>query len=242
MYSKINVHNLQNPEFIQFIKNLLSILLKEDPEVLRIKEQYAELLAIYTAMLDFYKPELGNKLTANVKELDAKRDNALYGIMDVLDGYTRHYNQELKDAANLLLSSINLYGDNIQKNNYQKESAIIAKICSNWINEDQYSSALDSLHLSPWANMLSKFNTLFEKQHMERLEMDANTPEVKMHDYRTQCTESYRILIKYLEANEVLNGEETYKVLSLKVNKLIEINNRLIDSKSRKTEDSLIVE
>ncbi|WP_372756046.1 hypothetical protein [Labilibaculum sp.] len=45
---------------------------------------------------------------------------------------------------------------------------------------------------------------------------------------------SYRKVIKYLEANEVIDGEEAYKTLSLKVNKLIEINNTLIENKSKK--------
>lgn len=242
MYLIINVHSLQNAEFIQFIKNFLSILAKENPELLNVKKQYDELFANFTAMQDFYKPELGSKLTANVKELDGQRDNALYGILDVLKGYTRHFNLEQKEAAILLLSSINLYGDNIPSDNYQKESTIITKICSNWKNEEQYSSALTCLHLTPWANKLNKFNIQFEDQHMERLELDANAPEIKMRDYRTLCSESYRKALKYLEANAVLNGEEAYKVLALKVNKLIEINSKLIDSRSKKTEDTLIVE
>jgi hypothetical protein len=242
MYSKINVHNLQNPEFIQFIKNLLSIVKKENPELLNVIEQFDKLLAVYTAMHGFYKPEIGSKLTKNVKELDAERDNSLLGIMDVLDGYKKHYLPELQAAAELLLSSITIYGNNIPRNNYQKESAIIEKICFNWKNEDQYINALTQLHLVDWANRLSETNAEFEKQHMKRLEMDANAPEVKMADYRTVCTEHYQNLLKYLNANAVLNGEEAYKALALKVNKLIEINNRLIDGRAKKTEETLIME
>lgn len=237
MYLKINIHNLQNLEFIQFIKSFLEILSKSDPETLKIKAQFDDLFAVYTAMHGFYKPELANKLTKDVQDLDAKRDEALSGIIDVLQAYDKHYDPSLKLAAETLLKSIDIYGGGIGKFNYQKESATIDLICSEWKKEDEYVNALASLHLTNWADKLEEFNTQFETQHMARLEMDANSPEIKMVDYRKQVTDYYKTTLKYLEANAILNGKEPYVDINKKINQLIEMNNQLIASRTKKKED-----
>jgi hypothetical protein len=237
MYSSINLHNLQNSEFIQFIKNFLSILSKENPELLKVKTEFDKLSVDCANLYEFYKSQLGNKLTQLVYELDSQRDNALKGILAVLDGYVKHYDSELQTAAKLLLSSIDIYRDK-----YQKESVLLEKICLNWTMEDQYASALASLHLTKWTRKLNEINREFQTQHMVRLELDANAPELKILGHRKLCIDSYRKLIKHLEANEVIDGDEAYKTLTLKVNKLIEINNTLIENKLKKTDDTLVEE
>jgi len=245
MYQKINFHNLQNLELIQFMKSFLEIIAKADPELLKVKAQYDALLTIYTAMHDFYKPELANKLTKQVQNLDANRDQALQGIIDVLRAYQKHYDPVLKAAAELLLNSIDIYGDQIGSFSYQKETAAIGLICTNWNKEDEYANALSSLHLSPWAAKLNEFNTQFEVQYMERMELDAHSPEVKMVDYRKQSYESYKTVLKHMEANAILTGEEPYIDVNKKINQLIDMNNQLIDSRTNKkeeTEESTAVE
>ena len=117
MYLKINIHNLQNLELIQFIKSFLDIIAKGDPEILKVKTQYDALLAVFNAMDVFYKPELSNRLTKQVQSLDADRDLALQGIIDVLQAYQKHYDPALKLASETLLKSIDIYGDQINKFN-----------------------------------------------------------------------------------------------------------------------------
>ena len=168
-------------------------------------------------------------------ELDSQRDNALKGILAVLNGYAKHYDSELQTAAKLLLSSIDIYGDK-----YQKESILLEKICLNWTMEDQYARALASLHLTKWTQKLNEINREFQTQHMVHLELDANAPELKILSHRKQCAESYRNVIKYLEANELIDGDEAYKALTLKVNKLI--NSTPIENKPKKTDDTLVEE
>jgi hypothetical protein len=237
MYLKINIHNLQNLEFIQFIKSFLEIIGKAKPELLKVKAQYDALLSVFNAMHGFYKPELANKLTKLVQGLDSQRDQALSGIIDIIQAYEKHYDPVTQSMAETLLKSINVYGDNIDRFNYQKETATIDLICTNWKNNDEHVNALASLHFTEWANKLDELNKQFETQHMERLELDANSPEIKMADYRKQCTEGYRVILKHFEYNAFLNGEEPYIEVNKKINQLIEMNQQLLISRSNKKDE-----
>ncbi|PXX98763.1 hypothetical protein DF185_15400 [Marinifilum breve] len=217
MYSKINFHNLQNIELIQFIKSFLEVIAKADPELLKIKAQYDALLAIFTEMDTFYNPELANKLTKLVQELDGKRDQALL-------------------AAESLLHSIDNYGDKIGDYNYIKETGTIRKMCTRWKDVDELTQALTKLNLTPWANKLEEFNTQFDAQYMERNELDAKSPDITMVEYRRKNYDAYKAVLKYMEANALLNGIEPYIEVNKSINRMVEKYNLVIKTRISKKE------
>jgi hypothetical protein len=242
MYSKINFHNLQNLELIQFIKSFLEIIAKADPELLKVKAQYDALLAIFNEMDTFYNPELANKLTKLVQELDGKRDQALSGIIDVLEAYLKHYDPAMSLAAENLLHSVDNYGDQIATYNYIKETSTIRKICTQWKNDDVLAQALTKLNLSPWANKLEEFNTQFEVQYMERMELDAKSPEITMVEYRRKSYDAYKAVLKYMEANALLNGAEAYTVVNKSINQMVEKYNLVIKTRISKKDETEVPE
>lgn len=236
MYSKINFHNLQNIELIQFIKSFLEVIAKADPELLKIKAQYDALLAIFTEMDTFYNPELANKLTKLVQELDGKRDQALSGIINVLEAYLKHYDPATKLAAESLLHSIDNYGDKIGDYNYIKETGTIRKMCTRWKDVDELTQALTKLNLTPWANKLEEFNTQFDAQYMERNELDAKSPDITMVEYRRKNYDAYKAVLKYMEANALLNGIEPYIEVNKSINRMVEKYNLVIKTRISKKE------
>ncbi|WP_421919750.1 DUF6261 family protein [Marinifilum sp.] len=238
MYSNINMHNLQNLEFIQFIKSFLEIISKGDPELLKVKAQYDALLSFYSEMDTFYNPELANKLTKSVQETDSKRDQALGGIIDVIRAYRKHYDPATSLAADNLLDSIDNFGDQIDNYNYIKETSTIRKVCTKWKTDQELVQALEKLNLSSWANKLEDFNTQFEKQYMERMEIDAKSPEITMVEYRKQNYSAYKKVLQYMEANALLNGEEPYIEVNKSINQMIEKYNLVVKSRKSKKEET----
>ncbi|RKE02054.1 DUF6261 family protein [Marinifilum flexuosum] len=242
MYQKINFHNLQNMELILFIKSFIEIIAKADPELLKVKAQYDALLAIFTEMDTFYNPELANKLTKLIQELDGKRDQALSGIIDVLEAYLKHYDPATKLAAESLLHSIDNYGDQIGNYNYIKETGTIRSMCTRWKNVDELTQALTKLNLTAWTNKLEEFNTQFDAQYMERNELDAKSPDITMVEYRKQSYEAYKAVLKYMEANALLNGVEPYTEVNKSINQTIEKYNLVIKTRISKKDETEVPE
>ena len=242
MYSSIYFKSLHHNEFLQFIKNVTVIVTEKDPETLNVKEQADNIKAVYTAMDNFYQPEVGNAITLDLQNLDSQRDHCLTGIEQTIRAYTHHYEDATKEAANLLMKSLYSYSPDIARLNYQKESNMVNMVVDKWKNESNYTDAVALLHLTNWVEKLGDINKQFETRFLDRLMGDAHQPEVKMIDYRKQATESYRELIKHLEAHATLSGDAIYTEVAQEINQLIEEYNKIIDSRTKKKEEETLGE
>jgi len=239
MYSSIPFARLRHGEFSQFIKSIIRIVTSNDPEVLKVKEQVDKISVLYTAMDDFYKPEVGSAITVELQNLDSERDNGLMGIEQIIRGYSHHYEETTRTNADLLMKSFNNFGDDIPRLNYQLETNAIGKIVKKWKSDDALSNAVNLLHLDQWVDRLEIVNTQFETRFFERLKNAANEPELKMIDYRKQITDCYRDLLKHIEAHATLSGDAIYTEVENEINQLIEVYNKIIDGRTKKKEETL---
>lgn len=242
MYAAISLVNLRHPEFIQFNKTLLSIVSAKNPEVLKVTTQVDQLKNLYTNMTDLYNPERGNAITQDLQNLDSQRDNCLMGIEQLIRAYTHHFEDEKTEAANLLMDSLTVHGNNASRLNYQAETNTINNLVKTWTNSPLCTNALNLLGASSWINKLQEINNQFETRYLDRIKDEASAPEFKMIDYRKKIIESYRDLIRHLDAHATLTGDAIYLELQNEINQLIAEYNKLIENRTKKKEETLTEE
>ncbi|MCY1636318.1 DUF6261 family protein [Marinifilum sp. D737] len=238
MFSFINYPSLRLNEFIQFYQDILKILGANDPEALKVKSQYDDLNALVAILASYYKPELGSEITAELQELDEKRDSALRGIELQVKSYTFHYNDSIRLAANLLSKFFEHYGAAISRLNYQAETSTINSLIEKLESEQKYADAVTALKLIDWKTELKSINTKFNQRYLARIEENADNPETTAMELRAGIAASYRSLTNYLQAYATLSTEGEYDKVVKLINELVDEYNKLIKSRTNSEKET----
>lgn len=241
MFLAIHYPKLRNNEFIQFIKLLSEILNSNDPEVLKVKTQYDDLIALLATLSTLFKPELGSAITQELQEIDARRDTALTGIEMQIRSFTYYFDADKREAANLLSSSLDTYGSGISRMNYQAETSTLTSIIQKWENDAKLTAALTTLSLTTWLAELKAANKLFEERYIARLKEEASSPEEKTIELRKDIIQSYRTLLAHLQAHATLSTDNSYEAVVQQINQLIEQYNKLVATRGNSKEEEEII-
>lgn len=241
MLKSIKLSNLRNSEFIEFFKTFLQIVTKKDPELLlNIKPKFDTLSALLNKIDAIFKPDLGNKITQELEELDAARDNSLSGLELIIRGYCHHSNNEFKQSAQLLWDSIQNYGVGITRFNYQEETQVIDNFTSRWLNNTEFTNALTTLTLTSWVTETKSLNDSFRTRFVDRLEDEAQQSDVKTIDLRKQITTVFRETTDLIQAYATINAETIYTETLDYSNELIEKYSLLLKNRSANQEETVI--
>ncbi|WP_127343326.1 DUF6261 family protein [Ancylomarina longa] len=232
MFEPIYLSHLRNNEFIQFVKNFLSVLNENELETLKLKPEYDELQALFATMVALYMPKQSSQFTKTLQEDDNRRDKAFVGIQSMINAYAYHYDAGKKEAADILLNSLKKYGSQITKQNYQGETATITAIIQEWKREIVLVDALSKLLLTDWVNELETSNMQFDAHYLERIKEDAASPEIKIVDLRKKITQVYRNLSSRIYAFSIISEVPTYSDIIKRSNSLIEKYNFVVDART----------
>jgi len=222
------------------MRNFLEILNINDLETLKLKQESENLSALISTMFALYKPVLGSQLTKLLEQDDNRRDKALVGIQSLIGAYTNHYDEASQVAAVALLKSLKKFGSGITKQNYQAETATITAIIEEWKSETELIAGLNMLGLNEWVGELDAANTQFNTHYLARVKEDAEAPEVKIVSLRKDIIQSYRVLIKRIEAFATISEVEFYPHIIKQTNSLIENYNAVVNARSKKEDDEEI--
>ncbi|TLX76077.1 hypothetical protein E9993_07655 [Labilibacter sediminis] len=235
MFKTIYLKNLRNGEFVQYNENLLSILGQNNPEALLINDQYNALNQLQETLTSIFKQDQGSAITKELTEIDARRDNAFTGISTVIKGYTYHYDDNLRNAAETLNESLENYGAGLTRLNYQTQTSFITDIISKWKSEQKQTAAVELLKLNDWFSLLETENNLFDERFVARIQESAKTPEMKVIDVREAIINKYSEILKYISAYSTINGEEAYAYVISQINALNEQYNKTLSARKSST-------
>lgn len=178
MINSIDLTHLQNANYLQFQKDFLAIISRNDPSALEVQSKYDDLTAKIEELESLFKKALANPISQELLSLDDRRDDAVNGIYYTALASSYHYDSTIKQAADLLLASINLYGSGIARLNYQAETATINNLINDWENKTELISAIDTLGLKAWKDELKTISTEFATRYLDRTQDYGNaTPE-----------------------------------------------------------------
>ncbi len=227
MIKSIQLLRLRNDEHVQFNNDILKICEENNPEALKIKNQYDKLLAGTQKTEQAYLQTRGSELTKKITAEDETRDKLVTGIEQGAVFYTYHFDDEYAEAAQLLLQEIKKYGSSIARMNYQAETAALNDLIDNAKNNDKLKAAITLLGLNPWFTKLEESNNKFNDLYIERIKENAQKPDLNLKELRKETAEQYKELVKHAEANALLNPSEQYENFIKQINNLIDKYNNI---------------
>ena len=177
----IELIRFRNAEYLQYMKDFAGIINLNDPATLQIDTKLAAFTAKTTELENLFKKALANDRTAVILALDERRDDAINGIASFLQGYSYHFEDDKKQNAQRLLTTMAIYGSGIARQNYQAETATLNNMMTDFAEKAELAAAVTAFNLQPWIDELSDANTQFNTEYLSRTQEygDANPDTIK---------------------------------------------------------------
>ena len=230
MINSIILRDLRNANYLQFQKDFLGIISRNNPVTLQIEAKFNDLTAKSLELENLFKKILANPMSQELLALDGRRDDCINGIYYSALSNSYHFDAANKEAADLLLANLNLYGSGIAKLNYQAETATISNIVNDWENQPKLTQALTTLNLSAWKDELSRVNEEFGTKYLDRTQDYGNATPENLKMKREETNLVYYALRDRINAMDLLveTPPSPYSTVINQLNALIEQYNRLL--------------
>lgn len=226
----IDLRNLRNAEYLQYMKDFAGIINLNNPAALQIATKLNAFNTKTTELEDLFKRALASDRTKGILALDERRDDALNGIFYFLQGYTYHFEEEKRNNAQLLMAHMAIYGSGISRQNYQAETATIDNILRDFDTETDLKDAVTAFDLQSWLDELTDANTQFNSEYLSRTQEygDANPDTIKSK--REEVNVAYYALRDRIDALHTLVETPTspYSTVINQLNALTDQYNTLL--------------
>ncbi len=235
MIENILCKKLRNNEFVQFFENIQEIVSTNNPETLKVQEQYNALNEPLTTLQLTHKKLSGSTITSELTEIDKRRDVALSSIYNIIEAYTNHYNSDVCTKAIELKQELDVYGKGIVRYSYQYETNAIDDILQKW---ELKTEGIATLNLTDWVNELKDANSLFNTRFLDRVKESAEDTDIRVIELRNTVYEKYSDLMAFLTSYATIEKTEIYTKVIDQINALIEQYNRSIIARFSKKSTS----
>ena len=223
MIKRITLESLSNEEYIQFLTDVLSAVKNSDPVRLKVTLQYEQLLKLSMDFKAMFKPPAVSAFSESLIVFDDRRNNALKGILALVNGYTYSTHSTIKYAAQLLQKHLAVFESSMLRDGYQTQTAIIRSVLNDWNNMAEYDIALDALNLVSWKIELEMANNQFAAQYLARNQELGAAGADTLNAKRLETNTSFYTLRNNLDAYFTINnGAEPFGNIVASLNKLID--------------------
>lgn len=240
MINAIKIAGLRNGELTQFLDDILALVRQNDPALLNVQDQYDALRALFLNIEELFKTPTGHIISAELEDLDSRRDNAFNGISSIITGHAYSTNATMKSNAALLANHLSIFGTGVAQDNYQSETATIRNILSDWDTKPSLTAAIAELGLKSWAEELADANNSFSQKYLVRASEMGTASTDSIRTLRLQAHEAYYQLRDHLNAHFTIhNGADPYGKTVSFINGLVDNYNSLLSRRSGSGEVSI---
>ena len=223
MIKTFRMYRLPNAEYVQFIDYVVTLVQDKNPTGLNVKTQHDALSLKLTELKNLFQPALASSFTKKLKEANTLRDEILTGLIKMVDANAYHYQKNIRPSANLLQKNIKLYGSNIIRDNFQRETAKIESLVGDWQNKADLVTAVDMLGLISWVTQLKNSNNEFKRLYALRNDEYSQRPEQNMESKRIEVNAAYEDLCKFLNSYSVIESSNPdYEVVISGINSYVD--------------------
>lgn len=218
MITSPKLSNYRNASLISFLNNVVSACNDYDKEALKINTEVAKIATDVQSLEALYSLAKKSANSESIESLDARRDAATLSIQGIAECYSKHYEQDYRDAAKVILNTFSKYGKGIARQAYRDQTATLQRLVNDFENDVTVSTALSKLHLTAWGQELKTANVEFEEVFKLRNKELTSQPDQNVKDVRNTATENYRRLIDVLKAFNTINPNGDYDKLLKEIN------------------------
>ncbi len=227
--SKTAQRALFNSEYLQFQKQVRAIIANLPAAALTT---LARVLGIYDPVLQdvesVFVQDQRLALTTQVEAQDRLRDRLLSGLIFLCRSQSFFPIAANSDAANTLLHAIGIYGEDIQDQSYNAETASINNLLSDLANKPALAAAITTIGATPWIAPLTTANRQFDALYQQRTADIATTAlPFNMKEKRVEMMTTYEALTKKVAGMyEATDGAAPWNALT---DKLHALNQQYLD-------------
>ncbi|MDR1829246.1 MAG: DUF6261 family protein [Candidatus Fibromonas sp.] len=229
--SKIHTIHLRNDEHFQFHTEFRDLVQKETPLKLKIQQQFEAYLPLYGRADEALKKINKSSLTAQIQEADKARDEIFLGMAETAKGALKHFNPEVRAAANRLKMVFDTYGNVAVKPLNEQTSAVY-----NLLQELQgkYAQDAEAVGITQWAVELQARNNAFSGLMKERFDETASRCDIVLREARVELDQSYFAIREKINALAIVEGEADYENFIRTLNAVIAKYTAILNSRQGK--------
>ncbi len=236
----LTLPRLRNSEHLQFHIDVMTLVNSTTAAALGIDVLFKK----YAPTVNLEKETLNtvtkSASTNTLAEADETRDETFRGIRDVVKGFCRHYNDEVKDAATKIKIVFDTYG-NVAVKSYNQETAEITSLVSEL--NSSLKNEIKTIGITEWIAALKQQNETFDDIKNSRYSEEASKTSDSMKDIRIGIDDIYSSIVERINALIVINGDKNFKdfVNGLNV-RIASYTTALNQRQGRNREEELVLE
>jgi hypothetical protein len=222
---RINLRGFRNETHVQFNEGIDSVFVKYNPNALGIQPLYVPYRGALNNELEALDFITKSELTAKIVEQDNRRDSIYRGFVDSIKAATNHFEPSHREAANLVLSIFNHYG-NIARKTLDDETAAINDLARE-LNLPAPAQAVALLGANVWLSKLVEENNVLTELMKERYSETAGKTSFRMRAMRVETDKYYHAIVSQIE-NQILAGTVINESFIRELNAVIERFKRIL--------------
>jgi len=216
---KINLLHLRNDAHFQFHTEFRDLVEHQGAATLKINPQFDGYLPLYNRVDEALKKIVKSEFTAKIHEADKARDEIYLGMAETVAATLRHFNPDVRQAAERLKILFDTYG-NVANKPLNEETSAIYNILQEL--KGKYTTDVASIGLTQWVAELENRNQTFETLVKERFDETASrATDIVMKQARVQLDDVYKTIVERINALAVVEGIETYEAFIKTLNAVI---------------------
>ncbi len=215
----LSTHNMRNDAHFQFHTEFRDLVVQHNPLTLKVKPQFDGYLPLYNREDEALKKIVKSEFTAKIHEADKARDEIYLGMAETVTATLRHFNPNVRQAAERLKILFDTYG-NVANKPLNEETSAIYNILQEL--KGKYTADVASVGLTQWVAELETRNQTFEGLVKERFdETAARTTDIVMKQARAQLDEVYKTIVERVNALAIVEGVAAYEAFIKTMNAVI---------------------
>jgi len=227
-----NLANARFMDFYQVMSLVLGFLSKEDVNMLNVALEANDFRTVFEIFEKAVKQARKTGITDPLILGDDKRDNVYIGFTGSLQHATRFPDEIVAQSAAKLLLITDKYGAGVARLPQRQETGVIKNIIAE-LRMSKNIMLLQNTGLAMWLDKLEQANNEFDNLYVNRNEKEAEFISGLTRTERANMQAAFEKLVRAIEANAYLRGEDAYKPLAEKIN--TEVANVQQAAKSRAT-------
>jgi hypothetical protein len=225
---KIKMYSLSNPLHLQFVLDVLNLIQKFNPELLKVVSLYEILQACIEIEDLCYKIIYKSDISKLKKDKDHERDTVIISIKDAVKSALRSLDPNVSGAADRVKIVLEAFDrpQLLTKLPYDAETASV----NNFLQEleEKYADDVKITGLETLLKELRVRNDDFDKLAKDYNKQQAEKPSVRSKEARKKTDKAYQDVITLINANIINDGEAPYASFLTELNTLIKHYNDLI--------------
>ena len=198
---KLHINHLRNGEHFQFHTEFKKTVNKTGADKLKIAEQFTVYLALLDKLDDGLKKVNRSTLTSKIEEADKVRDEIWSGLVEINKVSTKHFDDNVREAAERLRALFDTYG-NLANKKLNEQTGLTYNIVKDL--EVKYAEEMKTVGIEKWVAELKKINSTFESLMYERFEESYSKNDIIVREARLELDKTYYTITERINSFAVV--------------------------------------